>query len=86
MPPLFTGEDFGADQSSLLGTSIILEKMSPTGQYPGSGEQACCRESRMTVLTRLQPIPPTSKIIWCGAKDGRAVMHVVRPPVRPATR
>jgi hypothetical protein len=30
--------------------------------------------------------PPTSEIVWCSAKDGRAVTHVVRAPVRPATR
>jgi hypothetical protein len=28
--------------------------------------------------------PPRPKIVWCGARDGRAATHVVCPPVRPA--
>jgi hypothetical protein len=38
----------------------------------------------MTVFYKTAADPPMSEIVWCGARDGRAVTHVVRAPVRPA--
>jgi hypothetical protein len=48
--------------------------------------KACCRESWVTFFTKRPPISPIAQIVWCRAREERAVTNVVRGPMRPAAR